>query len=50
MRDKHTLRLCSLPDCGRKYYALGLCSLHYGRLYKTGSTDDPVRIPLGLAR
>ncbi len=31
--------LCSIPDCGKKRYAHGLCENHYGRLRRHG---DPL--------
>ena len=32
------MRLCTLPNCGRKHYEMGLCPLHYGRLNRTATT------------
>ncbi len=34
---------CSVEDCDRSRYSNELCSLHYGRLRKYGSTDDRKR-------
>jgi HNH endonuclease len=30
-------RPCSFPECGRRYYAKGLCQSHYNRQWRTGS-------------
>lgn len=30
-------RLCSIPDCGKKHYAKGVCHAHYQRLKKHGA-------------
>lgn len=33
------LRLCSIPDCGKSYYAKGCCNKHYKRLKKYGDPE-----------
>src|ERR1039458_9398810 len=35
---------CSIDDCDREHYALGLCNKHWQRQRPTASTADPVRI------
>lgn len=32
-------RLCETDGCDRKYYAKGVCSVHYQRLWATGSAE-----------
>jgi hypothetical protein len=43
-----TQRLCSIPNCGKRVVAFGVCSAHYARLRKHG---DPLggRTPNGAA-
>lgn len=33
-------RTCTIPDCNRAHYALGLCSAHYRRQHRTGHTGS----------
>lgn len=37
---------CHIPDCSGAHYGKGLCSKHYQRQWKTGSTDARVQPPL----
>lgn len=34
-----TSRICSIPDCGKSVRSRGLCSAHYSRFRRYGSTD-----------
>lgn len=36
---------CSIDGCDRPYYSRNMCSKHYNRWYKTGSTDLQVTEP-----
>lgn len=36
------IRLCSIPGCANKARERGLCSKHYTRLLRHGTTNDPV--------
>lgn len=36
---------CKEPGCGRPIRSLGLCNMHYQRLYRLGSTSLPPREP-----
>lgn len=38
-----TKRTCDVPECERKHYARGWCTLHYSRWFHHGSTDRPQR-------
>lgn len=38
------MRICEIPECGKKHSAKGLCIGHYQRLRKTGSVN--ARLPL----
>lgn len=38
---------CSVKDCDRKKYSRNVCSMHYKRLHRTGSTD-PINRSRGL--
>lgn len=44
------MRICSIPDCGVKHYAKGLCEKHYQRQKLTGHTGEGVkpRLPLSV--
>ena len=33
------MRICKIEGCGKKYYSIGYCRVHYCRMYKTGSTE-----------
>jgi hypothetical protein len=35
--------ICSVPDCPNRVFGHGLCSKHYTRLQRRGSTDDAPR-------
>jgi hypothetical protein len=37
---------CTVEDCAKFAAGHGLCQTHYMRLKRTGSTADPVRVPL----
>lgn len=41
------MRTCSVAACNSVHYGKGLCEMHYGRLRRTGTTDDPIRTPRG---
>lgn len=34
------MRLCSLPSCGRRHLARGMCDMHYGRWREYGNLND----------
>lgn len=34
---------CQVPDCERPNFGRGLCSLHYKRMRRHGTTDKPIR-------
>ena len=38
-------RTCSVNGCDRPHYAKGICSVHYQRKLKHGTTDDPKQFP-----
>lgn len=38
-----TIRRCGVPGCSIVHLAKGLCRMHWQRLRKNGTTDDPVR-------
>lgn len=40
-------KICRIPGCGRSLCAKGLCRLHWERQYRTGITDDPIRVKGG---
>lgn len=49
-------RLCSIPDCGKKHYAKGVCHAHYQRRNKYGdplgggtSRGEPIRFIRDIA-
>jgi hypothetical protein len=42
-----TNRICSIPDCGSRYYEKGLCSLHYDRKRHGIDMMLPKRKPSG---
>ena len=31
--------ICKENGCGKKHFSMGLCKMHYSRMYKTGSTE-----------
>lgn len=37
------MRMCGVPDCGKKHYAKGCCRKHWERQHDHGSTDLPLR-------
>lgn len=39
------MKVCSVLGCNSKHLAKGLCSLHYGRLKRTGSLEKTTRKP-----
>lgn len=39
--DPDNPRQCAEADCDRRHHANGLCTMHYLRKRKTGSTDKP---------
>lgn len=41
--DESPPAVCTIQGCGRPRVAKGLCTLHYGRVRRTGTTDAPVR-------
>lgn len=41
-----TSRVCSIPDCGKPHKAFGLCTMHWERMRRHGSTAKPTRKPL----
>ena len=41
-----SLRLCSIEDCSRPYFARGFCTLHYQRHKRRGMVGDP-GVPCG---
>lgn len=43
IRPKHTGKICSIPECGRKYYANGHCQLHFNRKKNGWDMTKPVR-------
>ncbi len=34
-------RTCTVEDCNRPHLAKGMCFMHYGRMKRSGTTDDP---------
>jgi hypothetical protein len=42
------MKTCNLPDCDSPLLAKGMCSLHYSRVWRTGSTEKRERrlVPL----
>lgn len=36
-----TIRKCSIEGCSRHYLCKGYCRLHWERVHRTGSPDDP---------
>lgn len=41
------MKVCSIEGCDKKVIAKNLCTTHYKRLQRTGSTDDPEFINKG---
>lgn len=39
----NSIRLCSVDECDRRHYGLGLCKTHHARFTRHGSTDKPQR-------
>lgn len=46
-RYKTGRTVCELAGCTGEYFADGLCRLHYQRRYRTGTTDEPIRMQPG---
>lgn len=44
-RYKNRGRLCDMPDCGKPFYAKGLCHKHFNRLSRKGFLASRVFIP-----
>jgi hypothetical protein len=42
------MKHCGFGDCRRPHYALGLCTMHYGRQKAGMPLDAPLRAPCGL--
>lgn len=40
MRARSEIVICTVPDCGMKVKALGLCGKHHQRWYRTGHTES----------
>lgn len=38
------MKICSVPDCGRKHKAQGLCNTHHNRLWRTGTTEPKPQV------
>lgn len=38
------MKTCIVEGCGKKTAAAGMCSMHYKRKYRTGSTDENARL------
>jgi len=36
-------KICSVPDCGKKYLAKGLCANHYALMKRNGSPEKQIR-------
>lgn len=45
IKNQGMMKICTIKDCNRQLVARNLCSPHYQRLMKTGSTDGEITKP-----